>query len=319
MNARSAAQSAFVGLLPEGATIASESLRVPQRIHALAIVVFPTLGFVAALALALRYGMTRVDLALFAGLSALTMCGISVGYHRLFSHRSFRANTPVRVLLAVSGSMSAQGSLFYWVANHRRHHQFTDRPGDLHSPYYEGERPLGRLTGLWHSHMGWTFDHEITSTIHFAKDLFRDPAIARVNQLYPLWVLLGIVVPALAGGAASGTALGALTGFLWGGLARIFVIYHVTNSIDSITHVFGSRPFDTGDHSTNNPWLVLPTLGEAWHNNHHAFPASAIFGLRWWQVDPGGTLIRGLQRLGWAWEVREPTPELVAARARGKR
>jgi stearoyl-CoA desaturase (delta-9 desaturase) len=300
--------------LPENVTVDGEILKTPQKIHAVAIVLLPTLGLLAAIALAFRYGITAVDLALFAGMSVLTQVGISVGYHRHFSHRAFQATQPVRVLLAVLGSAAAQGSLVYWVSNHRRHHQYTDRPGDLHSPYIEGERPLGKLEGFWHSHMGWTFDHEITNTVVFAKDIYRDRVISRVNGLYLLWVLLGLLIPLVLGGVMTGTALGALTGFLWGGLARVFAIYHVTNSIDSITHIFGSRPFETGDYSTNNAWLALPTLGESWHNNHHAFPYSAIFSLRWWQLDLGSLLIRGLRRVGWAWDVRVPTPAMVEAK-----
>jgi stearoyl-CoA desaturase (delta-9 desaturase) len=300
--------------LPENITVDGEILRTAQKIHAVAIVLLPTLGLLAAVVLAFRYGMTAVDLALFAGMSVLTMVGISVGYHRHFSHRAFQATQPIRVLLAVLGSAAAQGSLVYWVANHRRHHQYTDRPGDIHSPYVEGVKPLGKLEGFWHSHMGWTFDHEITNPVVFAKDLYRDRVMSRVNGLYLLWVLLGLLIPLILGGMITGTVRGALTGFLWGGLARMFAIYHVTNAIDSVTHIFGSRPFETGDHSTNNAWLALPTLGESWHNNHHAFPYSAVFSLRWWQLDLGSLLILGLRRVGWAWDVRVPAPEMVEAK-----
>jgi stearoyl-CoA desaturase (delta-9 desaturase) len=296
-------------------TVEQGSLRSFQKVHALAIVVLPALGLAGALAVAWTVGVSRLDLALFFGMFVLTMLGISVGYHRHFSHRSFRSNKAVRVALGVLGSMAGQGSLSYWVSNHRRHHHYADHPGDIHSPYFADESPLGFWRGFWHSHMGWTFGHKLTNPLVFGRDLYRDRTIARVNQLYLLWVFLGLAIPAALGGAISGTWVGAGTGLLWGGLARMFFCYHFTNAIDSVTHIFGRQSYQTTDHSTNVPWMVLPTMGEGWHNNHHAFPSSAMFGLRWWQVDPGGLLIRTLEKLGWAWVVQVPAPEALAEKS----
>jgi stearoyl-CoA desaturase (Delta-9 desaturase) len=311
-------QSASLPAAPERSRITVEhgSLRQFQKVHALAIVVVPAVGLVVALAVASRIGVTRLDLALFVGMFVVTMLGISAGYHRHFSHRSFRANRAVRILLGICGSMAAQGSLSYWVSNHRRHHHYADRPGDIHSPYYVEERALGGLEGFWHSHMGWTFNHDLTNPLLFARDLYRDRAISRVNQLYLFWVALGLAIPFALGALLSGTWTGAATGFLWGGLARMFLCYHFTNAIDSVTHIFGGRTYQTQDHSTNNAWMALPTMGEGWHNNHHAFPSSAIFGFRWWQVDPGAWLIRGLEKLGWAWDVQLPPQNAIAEKTR---
>lgn len=302
--------------VPDNLTIEQGTLRKPQRVHALAISIVPLAGVIVAITLATQIGMSAVDVGLLIGMYVVTMLGISVGYHRLFSHRAFKATKPVRVGLAIAGSMAAQGSVVYWVSNHRRHHQYTDRPGDIHSPYYDGEKTLGAIRGFWHSHMGWTFNHEMTNALLFAKDLYRDQAIVFVNRHYYLWVLLGLVIPSVLGGMITGTWLGSVTGLLWGGLVRMFLCYHFTNGIDSVTHIFGRQPFKTQDHSTNNAIWALPTMGEGWHNNHHAFPTSAVFGLTKWQIDPGAWLIRGLEKVGWAWDVKLPTPTMIAAKQR---
>lgn len=304
--------------VPDNVTVDQGFLRGPQKWHAIAISILPLVGTLLAIGLAVTNGMSALDIALFIGMYAVTMLGISVGYHRHFSHRAFKAKTPVRVALAAAGSMAAQGSLSYWVANHRRHHQYTDRPGDIHSPYYDEQRELGVVEGFWHSHMGWTFGHRMTNSLTFAKDIYRDPAIASANRLYYAWVALGLVVPALIGGLVSQSFYGALTGFLWGGLARMFFCYHFTNGIDSVTHIFGTRPFKTHDYSTNNVFWAIPTMGEGWHNNHHAFPSSVAFGLRWWQIDMGAWLVRGLQALRLAWDVNAATPAMIAAKERGR-
>jgi len=287
------------------------ALRTPQKIHAAAIVVVPTIGLIAAVALAAGVGMSMLDIGLFVGMFAVTSLGITVGFHRHFSHRSFKAITPVRVILGICGSMAGQGAITYWVSNHRRHHQYTDKPGDIHSPYFKGDRPIGGIHGFWHSHMGWTFAHRLTNPLIFAKDLYRDRSVVIVNQLYLLWVLLGLLIPFAVGGLLTQTWIGSINGLLWGGLVRMFFTYHATNGIDSVTHLFGFQAFETHDHSTNNLWMVLPTLGEGWHNNHHAFPNSAIFGLKWWQFDPGGMLIRALEKPGWVWDVNFPTLDMI--------
>jgi stearoyl-CoA desaturase (delta-9 desaturase) len=290
------------------------SLKTVQFVHALGIVILPMIGLIAALLLAWRVGITWLDMGLLLGMYVLTIIGITDGFHRHFSHGSFAANTPVRVILAILGSMAAQGSVIYWVSNHRRHHQYTDLPGDPHSPYCDGDRNLSGSPGFWHAHMGWTFNHALTNVNLYAKDLIRDPILSKVNQMYYLWVLLGLLIPTVIGGVVTGTWLGALSGFLWGGLVRLLLTYHAVNAIDSVTHIFGVRPYTSHDYSVNNPWMGVIVLGEGWHNNHHTFPNSAMIGLEWWQIDMGGWLIQLLAKLGWAWDVKVPTPEMKAAK-----
>ncbi|NEO43445.1 MAG: acyl-CoA desaturase [Moorea sp. SIO4A3] len=295
-------------------TIKSDRLKIPLLVHALAIALIPLLGSIVAIVMAFKLGVGLVEVGLLVTMYTLTMLGITVGFHRHFSHCSFQAGTAVRVILAILGSMAAQGPLIYWVSNHRRHHQYSDLPGDIHSPYFKQDERLSGLRGLWYSHMGWTFSHGITNTALFAKDLLREPTISKINQLYYLWVLLGLAIPTLLGGLLTGTWMGLISGFLWGGCVRLFLIYHVTNSINSITHLYGSRPFDTREQSTNNIWLAIPTGGEAWHNNHHAFPNSAIFGLKWWQIDLGAWGIRFLEKVGLVSQVKMPKVEMINAK-----
>jgi stearoyl-CoA desaturase (delta-9 desaturase) len=286
-------------------TVEQGSLRLAQKIHAVAIVVVPLLGLVAAITLAMHIGVSALDMGLLLSMFVMTSLGITVGYHRHFSHRAFKAVTPLRVVLGILGSMAGQGSVSYWVSNHRRHHQYTDRPGDVHSPYIRDDQPIERFwQGFWHSHMGWTFGHRLTNPLRYAKDIYRERAVVFVNQTYLLWVLLGLLVPGVIGGLVTDSWMGALTGFLWGGLVRMFFTYHTTNAIDSVTHLFGSQSYSTGDHSRNNIWIVLPTMGEGWHNNHHACPSAALFARRWWEFDPGGLVIRGMAALGWVWDIK---------------
>lgn len=286
--------------------LASASGGLLLRSLLLALVVVPFLGVAAALAVSVRHGVRLVDLALLAAMYALTTAAITVGFHRLFAHRAFRTGAAMRALLAIAGSMAAQGPVIYWAANHRRHHSHADRPGDPHSPHVGASGSRGPLGGLVYAHVGWLFDHDVTDCERYAPDLLRDPALVRINRLYFVWVFLGLALPAVAGGFWTGTWAGALGGFLWGGLVRIFLLQHATFSINSICHVFGSRSFETDDRSTNNAWLALISFGEAWHNNHHAFPGSAKFGLGWRQVDVGAAVIRALELAGLVWSVKRP-------------
>jgi stearoyl-CoA desaturase (delta-9 desaturase) len=210
-------------------------------------------------------------------------------------------------MLAIMGSMAAEGPVIHWVSNHRRHHSYSDRPGDPHSPHLHGDSVWGQLKGLWHAHVGWLFSKEVTNSLLFSKDLIKDCALLRINRLYWWWVLLGLVIPGVLGGLLTWSWLGILSGMLWGGLVRIFFVHHATWSVNSITHMYGSRPFETNDHSTNNGFLAIITGGEAWHNNHHAFPNSAMLGLSRRQVDFGGWFIRALERTGWIWDVNVPS------------
>jgi stearoyl-CoA desaturase (delta-9 desaturase) len=277
----------------------------------LTLLLVPLAGTVAAAVLAWWWGIGAVEIGTLASMYAVTTAAVTVGLHRHLSHRAFRATPATRMVLAVLGSMAAQGPVIYWAANHRRHHAHADQPGDPHSPYFDGPRPSAAFPGLFHAHVGWLFAHDITDCARYAPDLLRDPLIVKINRLYLLWVALGLALPAVAGALVTGTPRGALVGFLWGGLVRTFVLQHAAFSINSICHWFGRRSFATRDHSTNNVWLALISFGEAWHNNHHAFPRSARFGLRWWQVDIGAALIRVLELVGLAWNVRRAAPGLA--------
>jgi stearoyl-CoA desaturase (delta-9 desaturase) len=236
----------------------------------------------------------------------LSALGTSVGFHRLLTHRSFETYRPVKYVFAIIGTTSVQGSVIKWVASHRKHHAHADEDGDPHSPHLSGGGFLAGLKGLWHAHVGWllTRGHDADPR-RYARDLLEDRGMRVIGSAFPLIVLAGLLVPFGAGYLIGGTLKAGLTGLLCGGLARIFLWHHVTFSVNSLCHTFGRRQFDTEDRSTNLSWLAIPSMGEAWHNNHHAFPRSARHGLRWWQVDPSGLLIRALARLGMAWNVVE--------------
>ena len=298
-------------------TIKNDYLKQLQQRFALATVLIPFLGSVLAIGLLWRSGIGAVEVGLLVSMYALTVVGIEIGFHRHFSHRAFQASLPVRVILAILGSMAAEGPVIHWVSNHRRHHQYSDQMGDPHSPHLHAEKKLGGLRGLWHAHVGWLFESELTNSMLYAKDLLRGSAITKINQMYLIWVILGLAIPAVLGGVLTWTWMGICQGFLWGGLVRIFLVHQVTWSTNSIVHVYGSRPFDTNDCSMNNIWLALPTFGGSWHNNHHAFSNSAITGLKWWQIDLSGWVIRTLEFAGLVWDVKTPTVEMIEAQRRG--
>jgi stearoyl-CoA desaturase (delta-9 desaturase) len=245
----------------------------------------------------------------------VTGLGITVGYHRLFTHRSFETVRPVEFLLAVLGSMAVQGPVLKWVAIHRRHHQHSDRPEDPHSPHHRGGGITGVLAGFWHAHIGWIFRTDCPDLRRYVRDVRSDGLIRVASRLFGVWVFLGLLIPTILGGALTGTWSGALLGLLWGGLVRIFLGHHVTWSINSVCHLWGSRPFDRGDQSRNNLVFGVLGLGEGWHNNHHAFPSSARHGLRWWQLDLSYLAIRALESLGLAWRVRVPAHEKIVAKS----
>jgi stearoyl-CoA desaturase (delta-9 desaturase) len=259
------------------------------------------------------------DIVVFLVVYTLTGLGITVGFHRLLTHRAFKAKPWVRGVFAALGSAAIEGPVISWVADHRKHHAFSDREGDPHSPHVDhGHGLKGALKGLAHAHVGWLFIHtQRGSKERYAPDLIKDPVIAYVDRTFLLWVILGLLAPFLLGWAIGGTLLAGLTGLLWGGLVRMLVLHHVTYSINSLCHFFGRRDFDTGDESRNLLWLAPLSFGESWHNNHHAFPTSAHHGLRFWQVDASAWTIRALEALGLAWDVQRPSRERVATRARG--
>ena len=283
----------------------------------IAAVVLPFLGVVAGGALLWDNFLGPLDLAIMAVMYALTAVGITVGFHRLLTHRAFETHAWVRYTLAVLGSMAVQGPVIDWVADHRKHHTFTDEEGDPHSPHAgQGAGVGGMVRGLWHAHTGWLFStHGQASSKRFAPDLLEDSGMRRINKAFPLIALYSLAIPFLLGlGLSGGSLAAALSALLWGGLVRIFFVHHITWSINSICHFFGSRRFALEDHSTNVFWLALPSLGEAWHHNHHAFPRSAFHGLRWWELDPSGWLILGMARVKLAWDVVRVTPERERAK-----
>jgi stearoyl-CoA desaturase (delta-9 desaturase) len=257
------------------------------------------------------------DVLVFAILYVLTGLGVTVGFHRLFTHRSFKAPPAVRAILAVLGSAAIEGPVISWVADHRKHHAFSDRPGDPHSPHVDhGVGWKGALRGLLHAHVGWLFRHDQRGArARYAPDLLADPVIRFVDRTFVLWAVAGFGLAFVLGAAIGGSVAAGLTALLWGGAIRLLVLHHLTYSINSICHVFGRRTFATTDESRNVFWLALPTFGEAWHNNHHAFPTSARHGLGRWQLDPSALVIRGLERCGLAWDVVRISPERQQGKA----
>jgi len=277
-------------------------------------VLVPFLGVLAAIGLFWNRAVDAVDLAILAAMYLLTAVGITVGFHRLLTHRAFQTYPWLERTFAVLGSLSVQGSVMDWVADHRKHHAHTDREGDPHSPH------VGHgsgLRGLWHAHTGWLLETQGQADWkRYAPDLYEDPRMRRIGRCFPLLALASVLIPTVAGFCLDGfTLAGALGGFVWGGLVRIFLVHHVTWSVNSVCHFFGRRRFDTGDQSTNVAWLSLVSLGESWHHNHHAFPRSAYHGLRRWELDPSGLIISALRRAGLAWNVIRIAPERQRERA----
>jgi stearoyl-CoA desaturase (Delta-9 desaturase) len=300
-----------------GMTIAEPRALFWQRVTMLIFTVGPLAGVVLAMVSLWGRGISGVDLTLFLAFYAVTGLGITVGFHRLLTHQSFKAPSAVRVAFAVAGSLAIQGSVIDWVATHRRHHAYSDRPGDPHSPHVDAAGgTMGIVRGLWYAHVGWLFTPEGTVQRAWAPDLLRDRPIAWVSRAFPWLVLASFVLPAVLGGLITGTLAGAASAFLWAGLVRIFVLHHVTWSINSICHVFGTRPFESHDEARNNPVMALLGFGEGWHNGHHAFPASARHGLRWWEFDVSWIVIRGLSVFGLARDIKTPTPTQLARRTR---
>jgi stearoyl-CoA desaturase (delta-9 desaturase) len=284
----------------------------------LAAVVLPFLATIAAVVLLWNSVVSATDLAILGVMYVLTGLGVTVGFHRLLTHRSFRTPKWLEYGFAVLGSMAVQGPVIGWVADHRKHHAHADEEGDPHSPHVgHGDGPMGVIRGLWHAHVGWLLMNQGRAGKRYAKDLYEDRGMRLINRRFPLLALVGLVIPAVAGWALTGTLAGAATGLLWGGLVRVFFVHHITWSVNSVCHFLGDRRFDTDDESTNVFWLALPSMGESWHHNHHAFPRSAEHGLRRWELDPSALVIRGLEKVGLAKNVVRIAPERQLERERG--
>ena len=266
----------------------------------------PFAALIVAVPLAWGWGLSWTDIIIGVVFFYITGLGVTVGYHRHFTHGSFKAKKPLRIALAIAGGMAFQGPVLTWVADHRRHHAFSDREGDPHSPWLFGTSPYALAKGFWHAHMGWLFDRATTNQERFAPDLLADKAIRRVSNLFVVWTIASLLLPALIGGLVTWSWWGALTAFFWAGLVRISFLHHVTWSTNSICHMIGERPFAARDRSANFWPLAILSFGESWHNLHHADPTSARHGVQRGQLDTSARLIWIFEKLGWVYQVRWP-------------
>jgi stearoyl-CoA desaturase (delta-9 desaturase) len=289
-------------------------LRVQRRVTlVVTLIPFVAVGF--AIWRLWGVGIGGLDLGLFLGFYLFTGLGITVGYHRLFTHRAFRAVRPARIGLALAGSLAVEGSVIDWCATHRRHHAFADQHGDPHSPHLaQAAGVKGVLLGLWHAHSGWLFDDEATDPNEYAPDLCADPDIMRISRLFPHLTVLTFILPPVIALAITQSFGAMLTAFLWGSLVRIFLLHHVTWSINSICHFYGKEAYKARDESKNVWALSSISFGESWHNNHHAFPWSARLGLRAWQVDFGWYAIKTLRAFRLVRDIKVPTADQLAKR-----
>ncbi|AHH17990.1 putative fatty acid desaturase [Nocardia nova SH22a] len=289
-------------------TVGNAYIHRLQRRHFLLFDVAPFLGVIAAIAFAWVRPPGFPEFGALAIMWSLTGIGVTVGYHRLFTHRSFHAAQPVALTLAVLGSMAGQGGVVSWVAIHRRHHECSDRDGDPHSPNLSGGGLAGRVRGLAHSHFLWMRRHEYPNIVHYAPDLLKNRPLVRVARWYYHWFALGMLAPGVVCGLITLSWQGFVGGVLWGGLVRVFVLEHIVWAINSLLHMFGTRPYRSRENSRNGGVFALISLGESWHNNHHAFPESPSFGLDWYRLDPGYWVIRLLALAGLARDLKLPTP-----------
>jgi stearoyl-CoA desaturase (delta-9 desaturase) len=288
-----------------------------RQITNLFAVSLPFAALITAIVLLWNHGVGAMELGLMLGLYVITCMGTTLGYHRMFTHRSFQSSKTFRTLIAVLGSMAVEGSVITWVADHRKHHAFTDVEGDPHSPQLAGPGFWGGLKGLWHAHIGWLFETVgQADRERFAPDMVNDRALRIVDKTFLLWVILSFAIPFGLGWLIGGGIGSALSALLWGGLVRVFFLHHVTWSVNSICHFFGRRRFEVEDESRNVFWLAPLSMGEGWHHNHHAFPTSAFHGLRFWErmTDPTGLMILLLEKLGVIWNVVRISPERQAAK-----
>ena len=301
---------------PEVPTAASKMSLGEQAVTAF-FVAAPLLVLVFGIVWYWGEGVHLRDVLLAGALFLVVGHGITVGFHRLLAHRSFVACRPLRLALMCAGSMAFEGGPIGWTADHRRHHVYSDQPGDPHTPHGFGRGPRAQLRGLWHAHVGWLLRHSHTSWERHAPDLLADREVVVVNALFPLWCVLSLAIPFGLGWLIGGSLGAALTALVWAGGVRILVLHHVTWSINSVCHTFGRRPFRTTDQSSNVGALAIVSMGESWHNGHHAFPRSARHGVLPGQLDSSARLIWCFERLGWATDVHWPRPEAIRSRMVG--
>jgi stearoyl-CoA desaturase (delta-9 desaturase) len=278
----------------------------------------PFAGLIAAIALLWNRAIGPLELGLMLGFYVITCLGVTLGYHRMFTHRAFESSRAFRAIIAVLGSMAVEGSVITWVADHRKHHAFTDQDGDPHSPHLAGAGLFGAIKGLFHAHVGWLFETVgQADRQRFAPDLVKDRVLQTVDKLFFVWVTLTFAIPFALGWIFGGSLGDGLWALLWAGVVRVFLLHHVTWSINSVCHFFGRKRFAIEDESRNVFWLAPLSMGEAWHHNHHAFPTSAFHGLRFWErlADPTGLVIAGLEKLGLIWNVVRISPDRQAAKS----
>ncbi|TDC07408.1 acyl-CoA desaturase [Streptomyces sp. 8K308] len=296
------------------ATLGGERRGTAEQITLLLFIVVPFLALLAAIPLAWGWGVSWLDLTLMVVFYFLGVHGVTIGFHRYFTHRSFKARRPMRIALAIAGSLAAEGPVVRWVADHRRHHKHSDAEGDPHSPWRYGETVPALVKGLFWAHMGWMFDREQTPQHVYAPDLVKDPDVRRVSRQFTLWTTVSMLLPPLLGGLISWSWEGALSAFFWGSLVRIALLHHVTWSINSICHATGKRPFLSRDRSGNVWWLAILSCGESWHNLHHADPTCARHGVDRWQLDSSARLISWFEKAGWVYDVRWPKQSRIDAK-----
>jgi stearoyl-CoA desaturase (delta-9 desaturase) len=282
-------------------------------------VAVPLLAVLAAIPLAWGWGLGWHDIVIAFVFYVVTGMGITMGFHRHFTHSSFKAARPLRVSLAIAGSLAIEGPVLVWVADHRRHHKYSDKEGDPHSPWRFGNDWKALTKGFLYAHIGWMFNPNRTSQEKFCPDLLADPPIRRVSNTFPLWAMISLFAPALIGGLWSMSLAGALTAFFWASLVRICLLHHVTWSINSVCHTFGNEDFDVRDKSRNVAWLAIPSFGESWHNLHHSDPTCARHGALEGQIDISARAIWIAEKLGWAWDVRWPDEQRLSGKLTGKR
>jgi stearoyl-CoA desaturase (delta-9 desaturase) len=290
-----------------------------KRVVALVTIGLPALGFGFGVYLIVAGRATVLDYVLFGLFYAIQMFGITIGFHRYVAHKSFKTSRFFEGVLMISGSMALEGPLLFWVSTHRRHHRYADEQGDPHSPNLSGKSVGGKLKGLWYAHIPWMFSDQESRSMVFAPDVLRDRRLYSYNRTYPVWGLAGLLVPAVIGWAVGGTGAAALSGFIFGGLARVFVANQAAWCVGSVSHMSGSRPFANRDDSANNWPVALFTFGEGLQNNHHAFPGAYRHGMRWWEPDLSGSVIAILAKLHIVWDLHMPSRTAIDNRLRRNR
>jgi stearoyl-CoA desaturase (delta-9 desaturase) len=290
-----------------------------KRVVALVTVGIPSIGFAIAMYLMFTGRVSTLDYTLFAVFYAIQMFGVSIGFHRYLAHKSFKTSPFFEGVLMITGSMALEGPVLFWVSTHRRHHRFSDEEGDPHSPNLSGAGLKGKLKGLWYAHVPWMFSDQESRVTVFAPDVVRDRRLYFYNRTYPMWALASLLLPAVLGFAIAGTPAAAFSGFIFGGLARVFVANQAAWCVGSISHMVGSRPFVTKDDSANNWPVAVLTFGEGLQNNHHAFPGAYRHAMRWWEPDLSAWVIAALAKAGVVWGLKMPDRQKINSRLRRNR